>query len=253
MIAFFHTHFPILLSFFLSEVNERFFMFLLVSQWWERDQQQVQPVRPGKLSEAHSCLKQRDTFNLLCSYIRSQIHSWRDGVSGWKSGCMTHGQFPCAYEDAELLGDYDWAGLHTVLSVCLLDLVGDAQSTSCAPQSVSQKSRAKEIPWSQPECSAGAAQVTECFHLTVGFEGNVPKCCDSSIQTVETKAGMEGWGYFGKVLLWSSKSLDNKAYRQKHWININWRLYVSLQSTNPCLVFAHCMPSAVWEHPWTES
>lgn len=105
----------------------------------------------------------------------------------------------------------------------------------------------------QPECSAGAAQVTEWFHLTVGFEGSVRKCYDSSIQTVETKAGMEGWGYFGKVLLWSSKSLDNKAYRQKHWININWRLYVSLQSTNPCLVFAHCMPSAVWEHPWTES
>lgn len=139
MVSFFHTHFPVLLSFFFS--NERFFMFLLVSQWWERDQQQVQPAQPRKLQEAHSCPKQRDAFNLLCSCIRSQIPSWRNGVSGWKSGCTTDGQFPCAHEDAQLLGHYDWAGLHTMLSVCFFDLLRAAQSTSSAPHSVSQKSR----------------------------------------------------------------------------------------------------------------
>lgn len=175
MASFFHTHFAVLLSFFLSEVNERFFMFLLVSQWWERDQQQVQPVWPRKLQEAHSCPKQRDAFNLLCSCIRSQICCWRDGVSGWRSGCMTDGQFLCAYEDAELL---DWAGLHTVLSMCFLDLHRALPLFRVAfPKSQWQNKSALYTNTMIREHSAGAAQGTECFHLTVGFEGNVLKYC----------------------------------------------------------------------------
>lgn len=86
--------------------------------------------------------------------------------------------------------------------MCFLDLLGDAQSTSSAPCSVSQiQGQDKSVLYMNTmitEHSAGAAQVTECFHLTVDFEGNVPKYCftassESNTQTVETKVGMEGW------------------------------------------------------------
>lgn len=101
---FFFSH-DFFLSYSLSWSSE---LFLLWSEWEifhvsscqpvvRKGQQQVQPVRPGKLQEAHSCPKQRDAFNLLCSCIRSQIHSWRGGVSSWKSGSTTHGQFPCVH------------------------------------------------------------------------------------------------------------------------------------------------------------
>lgn len=62
---------------------------------------------------------------------------------------------------------------------------------------------------------------------------------DSNIETVQIKASTQGWGSFGKILLWQSKTLDNKAHTQEDWIKVTWNLYRSLWSTNTCLVFIH--------------
>lgn len=61
---------------------------------------------------------------------------------------------------------------------------------------------------------------------------------DSNVQKLETNVSIQDWGSVGKILLWPGKTLDNKAYRKEDWIKVAQNLYMSLQSTNACLVFA---------------
>lgn len=175
-----------------------FFMFVLVGQWWERDQQQVQPVRPGKLQEAHSCPKQRDAFNLLCSCIRSQIHSWRDGVSGWTYNTWTTSLCMWGCRAAWTLWVSRFA--QCVIHVLLWSGGGSTEHFLCSTERF-PKVKGKinlhctPIPWSQTEHSAGAAQVEAFIYQWVLREMSQSTAfSDSNIQTVETKVGTEGWG-----------------------------------------------------------
>lgn len=186
MISFFHTHFPGLLSFFSSEVNERFFMFLLVSQWWERDSSRFSQL-DQESCRRHILARSRG-MHLTYSAVALQVKFIAEGVV-WvveKVEVQHMDSFPvCIWgcRAAWTLWLSRFACRVYLISMCFSDLLGDAQSISSAPCSVSQKSRAKinlhgtRIPWPQTECTAGAAQVTECVHLTVDFEGNVPKYC----------------------------------------------------------------------------
>lgn len=182
MISFFHT--------FLLFSSE---LFLLWSEWEifhvstcqpvvRKGQQQVQPVRPGKLQEAHSCLKQRDAFNLLCSCIKVKFIA--EGVvwAAEKVDMWHIDNFPVHVRMQSCLGTKTeqvctpyylcassiWCGIHRALH--LLHIVFPKSREKINPHCT-------QIPWSQTERTAGAAQVTECYHLAVGFEGSVPKYC----------------------------------------------------------------------------
>lgn len=104
MISFFHTHFPGLLSFFSSEVNERFFMFLLVSQRWERDSSRFSQL-DQESCRRHILARSRG-MHLTYSAVALEVKFIAEGVvwkssshskSSWKSGSTTHGQFPCVH------------------------------------------------------------------------------------------------------------------------------------------------------------
>lgn len=56
--------------------------------------------------------------------------------------------------------------------------------------------------------------MAECFLLTVVFRETSRSTAftGSNIETVEIKVSMQGWRSVEKILLWSSRTLDNTAH-----------------------------------------